>query len=176
MARVFIGLGSNLGDRSQFLMRAVEEIQRLEGTVLKKSSSAYDTEPVGIKAQPLFLNMVIEVDSVLPPGELLQKLKHIERSLGRKGSEHWGPREIDLDLLYYGGEIMNDDELKLPHPEIANRRFVLVPMKEIAADFVDPLHKRTIADLLLSCTDTGAVRKSTRESQPERGAKRAASL
>ncbi len=176
MPRVFIGLGSNLGNRSEFLMRALEEIQRLGGIVFKKSSSVYDTDPVGIKAQPKFLNMVVEVDSVMPPGELLQKLKQIERSIGRKKSERWGPREIDLDLLYYGDEIMNDEELKLPHPEIANRRFVLVPMKEIAADFVDPLHKRTIAELLSSCTDTSAVRKTTRESSPERGARRAASL
>jgi 2-amino-4-hydroxy-6-hydroxymethyldihydropteridine diphosphokinase len=176
MARVFIGLGSNLGDRSEFLMRALKEIRNLGGTDLKNSSSIYDTEPVGNKAQPQFLNMVVELESALPARELLQKIKHIERVLGRKESERWGPREIDLDLLYYGGEIVNDAELKLPHPEIANRRFVLVPMKEIAPDFVDPLHKRTIGELLLCCTDTSAVRKTTRVSHPEPGARRAASV
>jgi 2-amino-4-hydroxy-6-hydroxymethyldihydropteridine diphosphokinase len=176
MARVFVGLGSNLGDRSDFLLRAVEEIKNLKGTVFNKSSSMYNTEPVGNKLQPQFLNMVVELDSALPPRELLQKLKQIERILGRKKAERWGPREIDLDLLYYGGEIMNDAELKLPHPEIAGRRFVLVPMKEIAPDFVDPLRKQTIAELLLCCPDTSAVRKSTRNSRHNDGAPRAASV
>ncbi len=176
MARVFVGLGSNLGDRLDYVTRALEELKNLEGTVFKNCSSTYDTEPVGIKAQPQFLNMVVELDSALAPRELLQKLKGIERILGREKTERWGPREIDLDLLYYGGEVMNDADLKLPHPEIANRRFVLVPMKEIAPDFVDPLHKQTIAELLLCCPDTSAVRKSTQHSRPDGGAHRAASV
>lgn len=176
MARVFIGLGSNLGDRSDFLLRALEEMKNLDATVIIRCSSMYETEPVGRKSQPQFLNMVVELESALPPRELLQKLKRAEGTLGRTQSERWGPREIDLDLLYYGGEVMNDADLKLPHPEIANRRFVLVPMKEIAPDFVDPLHKRSIAELLLSCPDTSAVRKTTRSARPEDGAHRAASI
>lgn len=161
MARVFIGLGTNLGDRLNFLRRALEEIRNLRQTILKNCSSIYETEPVGVKEQPRFLNMVVELDSSLSPRELFQHLKNIEQLLGRTKSERWGPREIDLDLLYYGDEVMNESELRLPHPEIAKRRFVLVPMKDIAAEFLDPLHKRTIAELLLCCSDTSAVRKSS---------------
>jgi 2-amino-4-hydroxy-6-hydroxymethyldihydropteridine diphosphokinase len=103
--------------------------------------------------------MVIELHTDMPSENFIQELKDIERTIGRTVSKRWGPREIDLDLLYYGSEVFNNDTLHVPHPEIANRRFVLVPMKEIAASFFDPLRHLTIAELLQRCADTNAVRK-----------------
>ncbi len=164
MARIFVGLGSNLGDRLNYLHRAFIELTNLQQTTVKKCSSVYETEPVGVKEQPQFLNMVAELDSTLLPQDLLRRLKEIERTIGRTHNEHWGPREIDLDLLYYGEEIINDENLHVPHPEIANRRFVLVPMKEIAAEFLDPLRHLSVEELLQRCSDTSAVRKI---SQPD---------
>jgi 2-amino-4-hydroxy-6-hydroxymethyldihydropteridine diphosphokinase len=163
MSRVFIGLGSNLGDRAKYLHRALLELINLHQTTIKKYSSVYETEPIGTKGQPNFLNMVAELDSMLRPDDLVHELKEIELRVGRTLSEHWGPREIDLDLLYYGGEMVNETELQVPHPEISNRRFVLVPLKEIAADFQDPLRHLSIEELLQRCSDTGAVRKTSQQ-------------
>jgi 2-amino-4-hydroxy-6-hydroxymethyldihydropteridine diphosphokinase len=161
MARVFIGLGSNLGDRENYLHQALTELTRLERTTVKQYSSVYETEPVGIKEQPQFLNMVTELDSELPPQVLLQELKKIERTIGRTHNKHWGPREIDLDLLYYDKGVFHNEQLHVPHPEIAHRKFILVPMKEIASDFYDPLRHLNMEELLLRCSDTSAVRKTT---------------
>lgn len=161
MVQIYIGLGSNLGDRKDYLHRALLELMNLQNTVVKKCSSVYETEPVGIREQPQFLNMVIELDSTLPPHDLLQRLKRIEHSLGRINNEHWGPREIDIDLLYYGEKVINDNNLHVPHPEIAQRRFVLVPMREIAANFQDPLRSLSIEELLQHCSDTSTVRKTS---------------
>jgi 2-amino-4-hydroxy-6-hydroxymethyldihydropteridine diphosphokinase len=159
MAQVFIGLGSNLGDRSNYLKRALAELALLPETVSKTFSSVYETEPVGKKDQPQFLNMVVELDSTLLPTHILTRLKEIECMIGRSHNEHWGPREIDLDLLYVGSEVINEDALQLPHPEIAHRRFVLAPMKEIAETFLDPLQRLNINELLRLCSDTSTVRK-----------------
>jgi 2-amino-4-hydroxy-6-hydroxymethyldihydropteridine diphosphokinase len=161
MVQIFIGLGSNLGDRVTYLHRALIEIVNSEQIIIKKYSSVYETEPVGKKDQPQFLNMVAELETILLPRDLLRRLKDIESILGRTHTEHWGPREIDLDLLYYGNEVFSDKELQLPHPEIANRRFVLVPMKEIAGDFFDPMQRLTIDEILRRCSDTKTVRKTS---------------
>jgi 2-amino-4-hydroxy-6-hydroxymethyldihydropteridine diphosphokinase len=159
MARVFIGLGSNLGDRAYYLHQALVEIANSRQIIIKKYSSVYETEPVGEKEQPQFFNMVAELESTLLPQDLLQRLKEIENTLGRTHGEHWGPREIDLDILYYDDEVFNDEKLQLPHPEIANRRFVLVPMEEIAEEFLDPKQCLSMKDLLWRCLDTRTVRK-----------------
>lgn len=163
MSRIFIGLGSNLGDRVKYLNRALSELIGLHQTIVKNYSSVYETEPVGVKGQPKFLNMVVELDSTLRPDDLVRELKEIEQRVGRTFSEHWGPREIDLDLLYYGGEMLNETALQVPHPEISNRRFVLVPLKEIAAEFQDPLRHLSIEELLHGCSDTSFVRKTTQQ-------------
>ncbi len=161
MVRVFIGLGSNVGDRAGFLQKALVEIANSEKIILKKYSSVYETEPVGKKEQAQFLNMTAELESKLSSRDLLKKLKEVEQSIGRTKSERWGPREIDIDILYYGDEILNEKNLQLPHPEIARRRFVLVPMNEIAGEFIDPMQRVSIKDMLKRCTDTSAVRKVT---------------
>jgi 2-amino-4-hydroxy-6-hydroxymethyldihydropteridine diphosphokinase len=162
MAQVFVGLGSNLGDRLSFLRQALTRLADMEQTSVMNCSSVYETQPVGVKEQPKFLNMVAELDSMLPPQDILRNLKDIESALGRTHIERWGPREIDLDLLYYGREMFNDENLCIPHPEIINRRFVLIPMKEIAADFLDPMQKVNIGDLLRCCQDTSVVCKIDR--------------
>jgi len=159
MVRIFIGIGSNLGDRANYLYQALIEIVNSENIFMKKHSSVYETEPVGNKEQPQFLNMAAELESTLSAQDLLRRLKEIENSLGRKHGEHWGPREIDLDILYYGSEVYSDEKLHLPHPEIANRRFVLVPMKEIAENFLDPMQRLSMTELLRRCPDTSVVRK-----------------
>jgi 2-amino-4-hydroxy-6-hydroxymethyldihydropteridine diphosphokinase len=161
MGRIFIGLGSNLGDRAAYLHRALSELCELPQTTVKKLSSVYETEPVGVKDQPKFLNLVAELDSMLRPDDLVRELKEIEHRVGRTLREHWGPREIDLDLLYYGGEMLNETALQVPHPEISNRRFVLVPLKEIAAEFQDPLRHLSVEDLLQRCSDTSSVRRTS---------------
>jgi 2-amino-4-hydroxy-6-hydroxymethyldihydropteridine diphosphokinase len=157
MVQVFIGLGSNLGDRMYYLHQALVEISNSPQIMLKKYSSIYETEPVGKKEQPQFLNMTAELESTFLPQDLLRRLKEIENILGRTHSEHWGPREIDLDILYYGDEVFNDENLHVPHPEIAHRKFVLVPMKEIAEEFLDPVQHLSMKELLRRCSDTSAV-------------------
>jgi 2-amino-4-hydroxy-6-hydroxymethyldihydropteridine diphosphokinase len=159
MVQVFIGLGSNLGDRAYYLHQALVEIANSQQIIIKKYSSVYETEPVGKKEQPQFFNMVAELESTLLPQDLMQRLKEIENTLGRTHTEHWGPREIDLDILYYGGEVFNDEKLQLPHPEIVNRRFVLVPMNELAGEFLDPMQRLSMKELLRRCSDIKTVRK-----------------
>ena len=160
MERAFIGLGSNIGDRLAFLRAAVHELAKLPGTSIQRLSSIYETEPVGKKDQAFFLNMVVEVQTELDAVRLHLACKEIERRIGRTASVRWGPREIDLDLLYFGGECISRNELRVPHPEIAHRRFVLVPMTEVAAEFVDPARSSSIKDLLELCTDASAVTKT----------------
>jgi 2-amino-4-hydroxy-6-hydroxymethyldihydropteridine diphosphokinase len=147
MPRIFVGLGSNLGDRERNLREAVERLRKI-GVV--RLSTLKDTDPVGVADQPNFLNAVAELSSELPARELLDRLLEIERELGRdRGKEErWGPRTIDLDLLLYGDEVIDEPGLTLPHPRLAERRFVLEPLHELAPELVLPDGRR-IKDLLL---------------------------
>lgn len=160
MAKVYLGLGSNKGDRLAYLKSALVRVAQLPRTRVDTVSSVYETEPVGKKDQGEFLNAVAEVETTLPPRELLEELKRIERDLGRKERLRWGPREIDVDILYYDDTVLLDDALRIPHTEVANRRFVLIPLGEIAHAFVDPVRKLSIAELLKFCPDTSSVRKT----------------
>ena len=130
--RAFVGLGSNLGDRLQNLRSAVEYLGRKGVTVLA-ASSVYETEPVG-PPQPEFLNAAVAVETDLPPAELVTLLKKAEAEIGRKQTERWGPRIIDLDLLLYGEEAVSEPGLSLPHAELTNRAFAMVPVLEIDED------------------------------------------
>jgi len=129
----YVGLGSNVGDRLQRLRHAVSLLDASEGIDVVASSSVYETDAIG-PPQPEFLNAVVEVRTSLGPRELLARLKEVEVEIGRTPSPRWGPREIDLDLLTYGDETIDDDELRVPHPRMSERAFVLVPLAEIASD------------------------------------------
>lgn len=168
MAQVFISLGSNLGDRIAFLGQALSMLSEQKGIAIKKFSSLYETEPVGVKNQPQFINQVVEVETSIPVSDLMNILKHMEKKIGRTETIHWGPREIDMDLLYYNSLVYNDEIVRVPHPEIANRRFVLVPLKEIASEFIDPVRKQTVHELLHNCQDTSTVRKINPPSDQKR--------
>jgi len=160
MPRVFLGLGSNLGDRLGFLHSAISALEGVAGITVSKASSVYETEPVGKKDQPDFLNMALEIDCALDVAALHAECKRIERGLGRNRTERWGPREIDIDLLYFGDTIISGDRLVVPHPEIINRRFVLIPLAELADGFIDPVQHQSIRRLLESCSDTSRVTKT----------------
>jgi len=157
---IYIGLGSNVGDRLGFLDSAVLALGGLNNTKIVGMSSVYETEPYGNKGQPEFLNMAVELESSLESDELFSGLQSIEAKLGRQRTERWGPREIDLDLLYFGKEVVNQKKLQVPHPEVGLRRFVLVPLNEIAHFFIDPARRKNISELLAECTDSGVVRKT----------------
>jgi 2-amino-4-hydroxy-6-hydroxymethyldihydropteridine diphosphokinase len=160
MHRALVGLGSNVGDRLGFLQKAVDELEHTPGISVVSISSVYDTEPVGKKDQPQFLNAAVELRSMLPASELYERMKEIERRIGRMPSERWGPREIDLDLLYFDNEVIESPTFTVPHKESSNRRFVLVPLSEIAGDFVDPVQGCSVRVLLKRCPDTCAVVES----------------
>ena len=143
---VYLGLGSNIGDRQENLNKAIEYLsQRLR---LTEASSVYDTEPAGNPTQPRFLNMVCQVKTMLKPKDLLVLAKGIERKMGRQPGSPNSPRIIDIDILFYGDEVIKMPELVIPHPQLTYRAFVLVPMAEIAPELVHPVNKKTIKELL----------------------------
>lgn len=131
--RVFVGLGSNVGDRLEHLRAAVAALRSTSGVEVVRTSSVYETAPVG-PDQPLFLNAVVELRTGREARRLLERLKGIERELGRTPGPRWGPREIDLDLLVYGQDVIDEEAVRVPHPELGSRAFVLVPLAEIAPD------------------------------------------
>lgn len=137
----FIALGSNLEDRENNLKLAIERV-RFAGIIPVKISAFMETEPYGVTDQPSFINAVMKVETDKSPIELLRTLLEIELDMGRIRKRHWGERNIDLDLLFYEDVIMTSEELVLPHPDMHNRDFVLLPMAEIAPDYMHPiLHK-----------------------------------
>ena len=152
---IYIALGTNLGDREANLRTARESLPPEIRVV--QESSIYITEPWGYLEQPEFLNQVIEVETLLHPLPLLHRLKGIEAKMGREETLRNGPRLIDLDLLFYGGEVIEGEILQVPHPRLHERAFVLVPLNEIAPDFLHPLLEEPI-HALLSRVDTGGVR------------------
>lgn len=147
MEFVYIGLGSNLGDRENYVGDAVYKVSQIKGIELIRQSSIYETEPEGILNQPKFLNCVIEVKASLTPLQLLQKLQEIEVELGRVRTRRWGARTIDLDILFYGGLTVKEPNLEIPHPRIANRRFVLEPLAELIPDFKHPVLAKSMNEL-----------------------------
>lgn len=158
MARVFIGLGSNIGDRIEYCRTALSEISRFGQIV--KVSSVYETEPVGKEDQPDFINCAAEVETSLSPDELLIRLKSIEDKLGRTREDEWGPRTIDLDILFYDDLVIDTDELQIPHLSVHVRRFVLRPLCEIEPGLVHPGFNTSVSDLLSNLKDKKKVVKT----------------
>ena len=154
--RVFLGLGSNLGERERALERALVLLEQ-RGFEIKRRSSLYLTEPVGGPPQDWYLNMVAEGACALPPEELLAACLDIERGLGRTREVRWGPRTIDIDLLLYGNERRATAALALPHPRLQERQFVLVPLAEIAPRLRHPVLHLTTRELRRRCVDTSRV-------------------
>ena len=148
MPTAYIGIGSNLGDREENCERAIKLLEAGKINVIKRSSMI-ETEPWGVEDQPKFINMAVEIETDLTPGELLQFLKKIEDEIGRSPAERWRPRIIDLDILLYNDFILKTPELEIPHSHIAEREFVLKPLAEIAPDKIHPVLEKSIKDLLL---------------------------
>ncbi len=159
-ATVFISLGSNLGIRENNLQQAINLIVQLPQTSLVNQSGMYSTAAWGKTDQPDFLNMAIEISSALLPVDLMESLLQLEEKMGRVRNDHWGPRIIDMDILFYDKEIIHLPHLHVPHPEMHNRNFVLVPLNEIAPEFIHPVFKKKIAQLLEECPDKLTVLKA----------------
>jgi 2-amino-4-hydroxy-6-hydroxymethyldihydropteridine diphosphokinase len=148
----YIALGANLGDRRGNIGQALELLRATPGLGVTRVSSLREYAAVGgPPASPPFLNAAAEVQTTLSPRDLLARLLEIEQQLGRQRREKWGPRLIDLDLLLYGEQVIDQAELTIPHPRMHERRFVLEPLAEIAPQVVHPVHRRSIRDLLSGC-------------------------
>lgn len=147
MKTVYLGLGSNLGDRRANLDHACALLESA-GVRVARASSIYETEPRDLADQPWFLNQVLEARTILFPRQLLQRAQQIERQMGRKRSVPKGPRRIDIDILFYGESTIRTEALKIPHPRIAERRFVLEPLAELAGGLRHPVTGQTIREML----------------------------
>ncbi|MGI6467609.1 MAG: 2-amino-4-hydroxy-6-hydroxymethyldihydropteridine diphosphokinase [Syntrophomonadaceae bacterium] len=148
MTEAYIGLGSNVGDRVKNVERGVAEIAALPDTRVTAVSSLYLTPPWGKLDQDEFVNRVIAVDTGLRPLALLEHLKQIEIKMGRREGEKWGPRVIDLDILWYGGQQINLPQLQIPHPYLRERLFVLIPLEEVNSDLILPEDGMTVKEVL----------------------------
>lgn len=149
---IFVLLGGNLGEPADIFSQVKSFLGRSNVKVVK-SSALYRTEAWGKKDQPAFLNQVLEISTLLEPYDLLKLILSIELQLGRERKEKWGPRIIDIDILYYGQQIINEPDLIIPHPEIQHRKFALVPLCEIAPSFIHPLYKKSQQWLLAQLKD-----------------------
>jgi 2-amino-4-hydroxy-6-hydroxymethyldihydropteridine diphosphokinase len=156
--RAFIGIGSNLGDRKANFLEAIDRIQKIPGTRIVKQSSLYESEPLG-DARTWFVNAVVELETECGADELLKRLKLIEAAMGRKRvrGKRWGSRIIDLDILFFDNEIINKRMLKVPHPELHNRRFVLAPLSELAPQLIHPKLSVSVSELLAGVKDTKKI-------------------
>ncbi len=157
-------LGSNVGNKTNHLESALSLIDQQIGQVVERSS-LYETEPWGLENQDNFINQAVKVISDKSPQKVLDIIKEIELKIGRTVTEHWGPRVIDIDILYCDDMVMDAENIKIPHPQISNRNFVLVPLIEIAGDMMDPVLQITIDEIYEKCTDTCEVYLYENENQ-----------
>lgn len=152
MTKAYLLLGSNEGDRLGLMQEGIEQISKTGGKIVGQSRM-YETAAWGLEEQPDFLNMAIIIDTPLQPIELLKAIHDIEQNLGRQRTLKWGQRTLDIDILFFGQHIINIPELAIPHPSVQLRRFALVPLNEIAPDFIHPVLNKTISRLLADCPD-----------------------
>lgn len=153
--KVYLSLGSNMGDKRENLLEAIKRVGELENTEVVKSSTILETEPFGYIEQDNFLNACLEVKTLLTPQEFLSSILKIELDMGRVREIKWGPRVIDIDILFYDAEIIQEDNLAVPHPWICEREFVLEPLSEIAPNYVHPLERKTIMMLARKLKESG---------------------
>lgn len=158
LTTIYLLLGSNLGDRAGLLQTTVERIGERIGAVTQ-ASALYETAPWGGIEQPAFLNQVLEVSTIMAPEEVLRIILGIEHESGRVRYERWGARHLDIDILYFGKTVMDTPRLTVPHPRLHERRFTLVPLAEIAPNFVHPVLEKTNSELLEVCSDKEEVKK-----------------
>lgn len=158
MNHAFISLGSNIGDRSNFLKKALKKLSSSYPIKLVNVSSIYETDPVGYTDQDLFLNMVVQLDTELSPFELLKACLETEKNLGRKRETHWGPRTIDLDILLYNEENIITERLTIPHPRMFERSFVIIPLLEISPEAIIPSLNKSLREVADELSDREGVR------------------
>jgi 2-amino-4-hydroxy-6-hydroxymethyldihydropteridine diphosphokinase len=162
MASTLILLGSNQGDRQQFLAEARRQLKAGAGRI-KKESAVYETAAWGLQDQPAFLNQVLLLETALKPEALLKEINRIEKALGRVREIKWAARVIDIDILYYDELVLQTPRLHIPHPHLQDRRFTLLPVVEIAPDWVHPVFQKTNRTLLAECPDLLEVKKLANE-------------
>lgn len=158
MITTYLLLGSNEGNRINWLKQAIDELAQSCGAILKRSS-VYETAAWGLEEQPDFLNLVLKLKTQHTPDKLLYHIQQIEQRLGRQRKVKWGQRTLDIDILFYGNQIIHTPHLSIPHPYLQERRFTLAPLQEIAPRFVHPVLKKTIAALLKECKDPLEAKK-----------------
>jgi len=159
MPKIFLGLGSNIGNREEHITKAIDFIKDISGVTFLRCSSFYETAPWGKETQNNFINCVVEISSEIAPGNLFAILKDIEAKCGRQKREKWSEREIDIDILFYGDLVYEKDGIIIPHKEIRNRNFVLIPMNELEPDFLHPVTGKIISVILSETGDKLACKK-----------------
>jgi len=155
----YIGIGSNLGDKLHHCEKGISEILKIDRHRLLAKSSLFKTQPIGYTSQDWFVNGVIKIETDLDALELFRTLKTIESQLGRTETFRWGPRTIDLDILFFDDVEIHTEELQIPHPQIQNRQFVLIPLAEIDRNLIHPVLKKPIQELLNNCKEDQGVEK-----------------